>query len=85
MLKFKYAEKHIVPYQVVELGRGVSADGVECFVSARAAFKDTEIERLDKECKLLYGMPFDRVRNIWCGRLNRADLDVWYVIVMDKV
>lgn len=84
MLQFKFAERHLLPYPVVETGRQVSSDGIDCEVTARAAISTTEKERLDKECKMLYGMPFERVMNIWCGRLKRADLDVWYIVLMEK-
>jgi hypothetical protein len=50
---------------------------------AKAALsEDSERERLECECQSLYGMSFERVRNIWVGRLNRTDLDVWYIVEM---
>lgn len=86
MLQFKFAERQVVPFPVIETGRHmISADGIECDVSAVAAYDLSHKDHLDKECKMLYGMPFERVMNIWCGRLQRADLDVWYIIKMEKL
>jgi hypothetical protein len=52
-------------------------------VIAKAALsEEAERDRLECECQSLYGMSFERVRNIWVGRLNRTDLDVWYIVEM---
>lgn len=82
-LAFRYGSRQVVPYPVVETGQCESSDGVLCDVIAKAALsEETERERLECECQSLYGMSFVRVRNIWVGRLNRTDLDVWYIVEM---
>lgn len=82
-LAFRYGSRQVVPYPVVETGQCESSDGVLCDVVARAAMdEDCGWDRLECECQSLYGMSFERVRNIWAGRLNRTDLDVWYIVEM---
>lgn len=82
-LAFRYGARQVVPYPVVETGQCESSDGVLCDVIAKAALSEgSEKERLECECQSLYGMSFERVRNIWVGRLNRTDLDVWYIVEM---
>ena len=72
-----------MPYPVVETGQCESSDGVLCDVEAKAAMSEEfERERLECECQSLYGISFERVRNIWVGRLSRTDLDVWYIVEM---
>ena len=82
-LAFRYGARQVVPWPVVATGRCESSDGVQCDVVARAAMSDEAgYDRLEHECMSLYGMSFDKVKNIWIGRLGRADLDVWYIVEM---